>query len=241
MIGRGHTAIAETTASGTQQTMSGDALEAHLAAAANAQQGTRIATGGEMQIETATVDGNVVLTEQPPAKAGVEQAAMRATAGHADYDNAGQWLHLTESPRRDGWRAGTDGGKTECVAGVRRCLRAGQCQGNMDGDAPEPVGPTKAGGERECELWRAGPDACYRRERGVAAFDRQPRSSRGNARLWQQGNSVTAPVIVLDRTKQTLMAQTTRTARIRFRWSGECDNRSSGKAGDSQKQKADRR
>jgi lipopolysaccharide export system protein LptA len=32
---------------------------------------------------------------------------------------------------------------------------------------------------------------------------------KGNVRLWQQGNSVAAPVIVLDRTRQTLVAQTT--------------------------------
>ena len=37
--------------------------------------------------------------------------------------------------------------------------------------------------------------------RGAATF-------KGNARLWQQGNSVAAPVIALDRTKQTLTAET---------------------------------
>jgi lipopolysaccharide export system protein LptA len=31
---------------------------------------------------------------------------------------------------------------------------------------------------------------------------------KGKARLWQEGNSVAAPMIVLDRTKQTLVAQT---------------------------------
>jgi lipopolysaccharide export system protein LptA len=34
-------------------------------------------------------------------------------------------------------------------------------------------------------------------------------SFKGGARLWQQGNSVAAPMIVLDRTKQTLTATTT--------------------------------
>ncbi len=34
----------------------------------------------------------------------------------------------------------------------------------------------------------------------------------GKARLWQQANSITAPVIVLDRTKQTLSARTTNAA-----------------------------
>src|SRR6185503_1145123 len=39
------------------------------------------------------------------------------------------------------------------------------------------------------------------RSTGAATF-------RGNVRLWQEGNSIEAPVVVLDRTKQTLMAQT---------------------------------
>ena len=44
-------------------------------------------------------------------------------------------------------------------------------------------------------------DAELRRS-GLATF-------KGNARLWQQGNSIAAPLIMLDRTKQTLAAQTT--------------------------------
>ena len=102
MTGRGHTSIAETSVIGAQQTMSGDVLEAHLAA--SGKENDRNASGGQTQIESATVDGNVVLTQQPPPKAGVMQPTMRATAGHADYDNAGQLLHLTRSPRV------TDGG-----------------------------------------------------------------------------------------------------------------------------------
>ena len=43
------------------------------------------------------------------------------------------------------------------------------------------------------------------RDTGQATF-------KGNARLWQQGNSISAPVIVLDRTKQTLTAETTSAA-----------------------------
>ncbi len=43
-------------------------------------------------------------------------------------------------------------------------------------------------------------NAELQRSTGAATF-------KGNARLWQQGNSVAAPVIVLDRTKQTLAAR----------------------------------
>ena len=45
-------------------------------------------------------------------------------------------------------------------------------------------------------------EAELRQANGEATF-------RGHARMWQQGNSVSAPVIVLDRQKQTLVARST--------------------------------
>ncbi len=236
LIGRGHTAIAETTASGTQETMSGDALEAHLAAAANAQQGTRIATGGEMQIETATVNGHVVLTEQPPAKAGIEQAAMRATAGRANYDNAGQWLHLTESP------GVTDGGLELTSEKLNVSQESGDAfaQGNVKatwtGDASGTRRDNKSGGSVNANFGAQGPthviaeNAELQHSTGTATFS-------GKVRLWQQGNSVTAPVIVLDRSKQTLVAQTTSTKSPVQVVMVSATTAVPG-AGDSQKQKA---
>ena len=208
LIGRGHTAIAETTASGALETMSGDTLEAHLAATASTNPSNHGSTGGEMQIKTATVEGNVVLTEQPPAKAGVEQALLRATAGHADYDNSGQWLHLTESPRV------TDGGLELTAEKLNVSQESGDAiaQGNVkatwSGDAAGPRRQNGGGGSVSASFGAQGPthviaeSAMLERSTGAATF-------RGNARLWQQGNSVVAPVIVLDRTRQTLVAQTT--------------------------------
>ena len=208
LVGRGHTTIAETTVSGTQETMSGDVLEAHLAAAAKANQGIRSASGGEMQIKTATVDGNVVLTEQPPAKAGVEQAVLRATAGHADYDNAGQWLHLTESPRVK------DGGLELTAEKLNVSQESGDAlaQGNVKatwiGEAPGTLRAKGGAASVGANFGAQGPthviaeSAELKHSTGAATF-------KGNVRLWQQGNSVNAPMIVLDRTKQTLVAQTT--------------------------------
>ena len=208
LIGRGHTSIVETSSTGILETMSGDTLEAHLATAGKAKANGRSATGGEMQIDKAAVDGNVVLTEQPRAKAGVEQAVLRATAGHADYDNAGQWLHLTESPHV------TDGGLELSAEKLNVSQESGDAvaQGNAKatwiGEAPGMGREKGTAGSQNANFGAQGPthvvaeSAELKHSIGAATF-------RGNVRLWQQGNSVNAPVIVLDRTKQTLVAQTT--------------------------------
>ena len=97
MNGVGHASIEEITETGTRQTTSGDRVEAHFAAPApSVQHGTE----GEAQIQSATVEGHVVLTQQPPAKPGAPPpATLRATAGRADYAGEGEWLHLTVNPR----------------------------------------------------------------------------------------------------------------------------------------------
>lgn len=210
VTGRGHTAIAESTANGTEQTTHGDVLIAHLARFDNTNEDPNRA-GGAMQIESATVDGNVVLTQQPPAKAGSAQPVLRATAGHADYDSDGEWLHLTRGPRV------VDGALELSAVKVNMSQVSGDAfaignvkatwAGNTDRSASgraatekpkDAAGPmADFGGQglthvvaEQAELERSG----------IATF-------KGSARLWQQGNSVTAPVIVLDRTKQTLVAQ----------------------------------
>ncbi len=207
LIGRGHTAIAETSSTGTLETMNGDTLEAHLASAGKAKANGRGATGGEMQIDQATVDGNVVLTEKPPAKAGVEQAVLRATAGHADYDSTGQWLHLTESPRV------TDGGLDLTAEKLNVSQESGDAvaEGNVKatwiGEASGGKRDKGGTGSMNANFGAQGPthvvaeSAELKHSTGAATF-------KGNVRLWQQGNSVNAPVVVLDRTKQTLVAQT---------------------------------
>ncbi len=207
LTGRGHAAIAETTATGTQETMSGDSLDARLAGQGNANTSSRTAAGEQMQIESATVDGNVVLTQQPPAKAGVAQSVLRATSGHADYDNTGQLLYLTRDPRV------TDGGLqlTADKLNVSQVSGDAVAQGNVKatwtGD-PGGTNPAKTSGaaKSNANFGAQGPThviaerAELKRSTSIATF-------RGNARLWQQGNSVVAPVIVLDRTKQTLTAE----------------------------------
>src|ERR1035438_8818282 len=60
----------------------------------------RAETGGAAQMQSAVLDGHVVLIDQPAAKAGAQAGApLRAVAGRAVYEGAGEWLHLTLNPR----------------------------------------------------------------------------------------------------------------------------------------------
>ena len=212
VTGRGHTAIAETTANGTEQTTHGDVLVAHLARADNTQAAPNEA-GGAMNIESATVDGNVVLTQQPPAKAGTVQPVLRATAGHADYDSIGEWLRLTRNPHindgaleltADKVNMSQVSGDAFALGNVKATWMGGSDRGSADGNPTAKAGssasaPSQFGGQGPTHV--IAEQARLERS-GIATF-------RGNARLWQQGNSVAAPVIVLDRTRQTLSAQAT--------------------------------
>jgi lipopolysaccharide export system protein LptA len=211
LTGRGNTTIAETTATGTRQTTSSDLLVVHLNATGDAKQHGRNGNAGDAQIESATMDGNVVLTQQPPPKAGAAQPEIRATAGHADYDNAGQLLRLTGSPRvTDGGleltaeklNVSQESGDAFALGNVKATW-TGDGTGSGNGVGPGKSGPSGTGGDFGAQ----GPahviaqQAELQRSSGAVTF-------KGDARLWQQGNSVVAPVIVLDRTKQTLTAAT---------------------------------
>ncbi len=211
LTGRGHTSIAQTAATGTRQTTSGDLLVARLKTASTAKASGRN-NGAETQIESASVDGNVVLTQQPPSKAGSAQPELRATAGHADYDNAGQLLHLNQGPRV------TDGGfeltadKLNVSQESGDAFALGNVKATWTGETAksgDESRPSKTAGANDAteKFGAQGPahviaqQAELQRSSGEATF-------KGGARLWQQGNSVVAPVIVLDRTKQALTAST---------------------------------
>ena len=212
VTGRGHAAIAQTTAKGTQQTTRGDVLVAHLAPVENARD-TQNGTGGGMQIESATVDGNVVMTQQPPAKAGNRQEMLRATAGHADYESNGEWLHLTRNPRVNDGGLELSSDKVDVSQVSGDAFATGNVKATWAGKADRATAAdgsaVKTGNDKgvAADLGAQGPthvvaDEAELRRSGIATF-------KGKARLWQQSNSIAAPVIVLDRTRQTLAAQTT--------------------------------
>ena len=208
MIGEGHARLEQTTAAGAVQTTSGDRVEVHFVQAAGnppaagvkaAKKGAVPARGKDAsEVESATVDGNVVLTQTPAPKAGETQSALRATAGHAEYEGAGEWLHLTTNPRVD------DGGLQLAADRIDVSQSSGDAFAHgsvkatwIDQGGAGKQGTIGLGGQGPAHVIAA---EAQMRQTGEAIF-------RGHARLWQEANSVAAPAIELNRTRQTLVAR----------------------------------
>jgi lipopolysaccharide export system protein LptA len=227
ITGVGHAGVEQTTATGTRQTASGDLLLAQFAPVGGnaasghaktgglAKSGAMIGGGeaaGAAQVQSAELDGHVVLVEQPAARPGAQpQPPMHATAGLAVYEGTGQWLHLTVHPRVE------DGGLALTADKVDVSQQSGDAfaHGNVKatwtdtgaGGSGEENGAASGGeGQEELTLGGKGPahmiaaDAQLNASTGEATF-------RGHARLWQQANSVAGPVITLNQHMQTLVAR----------------------------------
>ncbi len=211
MTGVGHAGIEETTATGATEKASGDRLVAHFAAdttVAGVSGGA--ALGSERQIQSAVLDGNVLLVEQPVAKSGAQpEPPMRARAGQAVYEGRGEWLHLTISPRVEDGAMELTAGKIDVSresgdAFARGDVKATWLDSGKSGSGQ--AGAQTAGGAASMSLGGQGPahaiaeEAELRRANGQATF-------RGHARLWQQANSIAGPAIVIDRQRKTLVAR----------------------------------
>jgi lipopolysaccharide export system protein LptA len=218
ITGTGHASISQTATSGEQRTTSGDRLEAQFATGQTAGSKERATSGtdGAAQIQSATVDGHVVLVEEPAqnraAKPGTPKASsLRATAGRAIYEGDGEWLRLTLSPRVvDGGLQLTadkiDVSQASGDAYAHGNVKASWVEGGADNSGAQDRHPSAAPGHGAVALGGQGPahaiaaEAELQRMTGEVTFQ-------GQARLWQQGDSIAAPVIVLDRMRQTLMAR----------------------------------
>jgi lipopolysaccharide export system protein LptA len=210
MIGAGHARMEETNAAGIRQTSSGDRLEAHFAQAGSSgiKDGEkRDAIGGlgsGMQVLSGVLEGHVVLIQEAAAKGGGQaEAAMRATAGRAAYDGAGEWLHLTLSPRVEDGGLQLTAREIDVSRESAEAFAHGDVKATWVGDVP-----SKDGKQGSVGLGGQGPahvvstEARLRQSTGEATFQ-------GHARLWQQADSIAGPVIVLDRQKRTLVARST--------------------------------
>lgn len=215
MTGTGHAALEETNAAGTEQTSTGDRLEAQFAPAGGGA-GNNGSVGGPGQIRSAVIDGHVVLTQTPAPRPSDKngsgaQAPLRAWAGHAFYEGAGEWLHLTLNPRVDdgGLQMTADeidvshqSGDAFAHGNVKGTWLGAGKPGGRDGAAPAPAGQGTGalGGEGPAHVVASEAHLSHAAGGGTEAI------FSGHARLWQQANSVAAPEIVLNREKQTLAA-----------------------------------
>jgi lipopolysaccharide export system protein LptA len=232
LVGTGHAEMEQTTATGAQQTASGDRLEASfvesreqgtpsnkkpsLATPAGTKGGNQ-ATGAP-DVQTAELDGHVVLFQQPAVKPGAQlQPPMRATAGKAVYEGGGEWLHLTIQPRvvnggmeltADKVDVSQQSDEAFAHGNVKATWSSANSSGGNSTGGGKPGGTSRAGtSQGGIALGGNGPahviaaEAQMNQLTGEATF-------RGHARLWQQANSVAAPEIVLNQQKQTLTART---------------------------------
>lgn len=195
LTGVGHASMEQTTAAGAMQTTSGNRIDAHFVPAGQQQ--------ASQQIQSAVIDGDVVLTDQEPAKPGEAAAApMHATADHATYEGTGQWLHLTVKPRIEEGGLELTADKVDVSQGSGDAFARGNVKATwvMNGQQAGAQGGIGLGGRGPAHVIAA--EAQMHRATDEATF-------RGHARLWQGANSVSAPVIVLNRTRQTLVARGT--------------------------------
>lgn len=208
--GAGHATMEQTLADGARQTASGDRIEARFAQVTEAAEKPRSTRSTAAEVQSATLRGHVVLVQTPVQKAGSPaQPPLRATSGQASYEDAGQRLQLTQNPRVE------DGGLNLTANTIDISQQAGEAIARGDVKATWlGTGPTRqnhASGTRETgpmgvALGGQAPahvvadEAQFNQKGGEAVF-------RGHARLWQDANSIAAPVIVLNRSKQTLVAQ----------------------------------
>jgi lipopolysaccharide export system protein LptA len=208
VTGTGHASLEQTTASGAKQTTTGDRIEASLAPrsmqAAQKPQTGAASSGGE-QIQSATVEGNVVLVQQPVPKPGSPAPSpLRAAAGRALYEGAGEWLHLLVNPRVETGGLQLTADKLDVSQNSGDAFAHGNVKATWTGTASNS-GKSTSGSAPGITMGGQGPahvvasEAQLHQSTGEATFH-------GQARLWQQANSISAPVIMLDRTRQTLVA-----------------------------------
>jgi lipopolysaccharide export system protein LptA len=219
MTGVGHASFEKTTATGTRQTTNGDRLEAHFAAggATGAKAGAGGRLAGAAQIQSATIEGHVVLIQEPAAAGpgGQAQTPMRATAGRAVYEGTGEWLHLTLSPRVEDGNLQLTADKIDLSQESGDAFAHGNVKATWVDSGTGKAGSGKTGQPGSVALGGQGPahviatEAQLRQAPGASSGEV---TFRGHARLWQQTNSIAAPVIVLDRQKQTLVAHSTEPA-----------------------------
>ncbi len=223
MTGVGHASMQQTNAAGTRQTADGDKVVAQFAQDGSGgkreQPGEENSLAGAGQIQAAVMDGHVALTQQATAKSGAQTPApLRAWAGRAQYESAGEWMHLMLSPRvEDGGIALTadkvdvshESGDAFAHGHVKATwLSSGSDKEGAPGSATSgaagrPVvalGGPALGGEGPAHV--VAEEAELSQATGETTFN-------GHARLWQQANSVAGPVIVLDRQRRTLVARST--------------------------------
>jgi lipopolysaccharide export system protein LptA len=220
MTGAGHASLEDTAVTGSWQTANGDQLEAEFAPP-SAETATKSGAGGTnageanvrgpntggSQVQSAVLTGHVALT-QTPAPGARYTAPIEAWAGKAVYEDAGELLHLTMSPRIESGQSQLTADRIDIARESGQAFAHGNVKATYADAGAQTAGSANEG---DAPLGGHGPthiiasEAEMNQSAGSATF-------RGHARLWQQANSISGPVIVLDHQRQRLTAETTSAA-----------------------------
>jgi len=219
LSGSGHAAFEERTAKGVHQTSSSDQLDVRFVPVGQTSAAKPKGQEGSSEIASILEVGHVVLVQDPPsARPGqTAQTTVRASATRADYDGQTQIMHLWGTPRvQDGALDMTadqiDFAKATGDAFAHGNVKASWTSAGGSSSASPSALPgssllggngTSANGPihaiaSEAELHQSTEEIVFRAAQAKAG--NQPR-------LWQAANSVSAPLITLNRQKQTLTAQ----------------------------------
>ena len=202
MTGVGHASVDQTAANGRRQTATGDRLDAQFDSALTP------AGSQANELRRAQLDGHVVLINQPVQKTGSQnQQPMRAIAGRALYEATGsteapdQWLHLMLNPRVNDGNIDLSADKIDIAQSSGDAFARGNVKATWQNEKPSAstaTQPQVLGGSAPAHVIAS--EAQLHQSTGEAVF-------RGRARLWQDQNSISAPVIVLNRQQQSLTAE----------------------------------
>jgi lipopolysaccharide export system protein LptA len=231
LVGTGHASFEERTAAGAHQTSTSDQMDIRFvagqqmppksmttAAAPKSKEASEIASILEL--------GHVVLIQDPPASHSGKatgtpagQSGLRATANRADYDGQTEILHLTENPHvHDGALDMTanriDFSRATQDAFAHGDVRASWVATSTDKSAQPAIPGASLLGGNDSSSGGNGPvhaiaaEAEFHQGTQEVIFRGAANGQSGSQpRLWQSVNSVIAPVIILNRQKQTLTAE----------------------------------
>lgn len=213
--GTGHTRLVEQGADGSHDTSQGDVLHATFAQQAGAavpgnakpvksakEQEPRLVT----TLDTAIQDGHVVMTETPTKKPGAatQPATLTGWAQHAEFHAADEVLHLTGRPR-------IDDGQTMQMAAERidyhRRTQDAAAEGNVKATYTQ-----EGKGQGGAVGFGGGGNGPVHIVAGRAAMQHASQTTdffgtvSDPARMWQGGDTLTAPVIEIDRSRDVLKA-----------------------------------
>lgn len=199
LVGVGHAHMEQTSANGNQQSTSGDRLEAHFLPGGSIS-GRNLLSGSDKkgatangEIQSAVVDGHVTLSQQPAPKQGAS-AALHAWANRAVWEGGSEVLHLTGSPRVENGGLQMSAARIDVSQSSGDAWAHGNVKASWTGNGS---GSSMFGGSTPVHAISS--EAQLHQSTGEVTF-------RGQARLWQDANSVLAPVVVLNRIRQTMTA-----------------------------------